>query len=162
MNPVVRKALKKDTRAILDIYNYFIENSYAAYSDTPNGKGYVKRVFEQTKRYPFYVAEVEGKVVGYGFARPFNALSSCRKSSLLTYFILPEYTGKGIGGKIFDRITDDLKRIEVDNLIVNISSLNEQSLNFHRKMGFVECGCFKCVGVKHSKNFDMIWMQKFV
>lgn len=50
----------------------------------------------------------------------------------------------------------------MDNLLASISSRNEQSLAFHRKRGFVECGRLRDVGVKFGKSFDVVWMQKRV
>jgi len=50
----------------------------------------------------------------------------------------------------------------VDCLLANISSHNEQSLDFHRKMGFQQCGRFRRVGKKFGKDFDVIWMQKLL
>jgi len=36
------------------------------------------------------------------------------------------------------------------------------SLNFHFKQGFKECGRFQRIGQKFGRDFDVIWMQKFL
>lgn len=34
------------------------------------------------------------------------------------------------------------------------------SLAFHRKHGFEDCGRFKGVGRKFGEDFDIVWMQR--
>jgi phosphinothricin acetyltransferase len=45
-------------------------------------------------------------------------------------------------------------------LLANISSKNMESLTFHKKHGFFECGRMYEVGEKFNELFDVIWMQK--
>jgi L-amino acid N-acyltransferase YncA len=45
-------------------------------------------------------------------------------------------------------------------ILASISFLNPESLAFHRKMGFQECGRFVAVGRKKERDFDEVWMQK--
>lgn len=54
------------------------------------------------------------------------------------------------------------KELGISNLLANISSLNEGSINFHKKHGFRECGRFKNIGRKFEKDFDVIWMQLYL
>ena len=50
----------------------------------------------------------------------------------------------------------------IDNFVANVCSLNEDSLRFHLKNGFVECGRLKRVGKKFDTDFDIVWMQKYL
>jgi len=61
-----------------------------------------------------------------------------------------------------ETITIDARAAGVETLLANISSLNEVSLNFHLKHGFKECGRFQRIGKKFDRDFDVIWMQKFL
>ncbi|MFH1776033.1 MAG: GNAT family N-acetyltransferase, partial [Candidatus Omnitrophota bacterium] len=79
-----------------------------------------------------------------------------------TYFLLPEFTRKGIGKKILEFLIQEAQKKNIDTLLANISSFNEQSIKFHEKMGFSHCGSFKRVGRKFGKNFDVVWMQKLL
>ncbi|MGD0951544.1 MAG: hypothetical protein ABR985_03985 [Methanotrichaceae archaeon] len=47
-------------------------------------------------------------------------------------------------------------------VLASISSLNQASLAFHKKNGFVECGRFVGIGRKMGKGFDVVWMQRMV
>jgi phosphinothricin acetyltransferase len=63
---------------------------------------------------------------------------------------------------LFDALIDDAKKMEVTTLLASISSQNEESLAFHKRKGFDECGRFRKVGRKFGKEFDLVWMQKFI
>jgi phosphinothricin acetyltransferase len=56
----------------------------------------------------------------------------------------------------------DAKALGVDTLIGGASSHNQPSLDFQRKNGFSECGKYQRVGRKFDRDFDIIWMQKFI
>jgi phosphinothricin acetyltransferase len=45
-------------------------------------------------------------------------------------------------------------------VLASISSLNQSSLAFHKKNGFVECGRFVGIGRKMGTGFNVFWMQK--
>lgn len=46
--------------------------------------------------------------------------------------------------------------------VVKISSLNAESLAFHRKNGFRESGRLVAVGRKRGADFDLVLMQRFL
>lgn len=79
---------------------------------------------------------------------------------MLTYFILPGYMNQGLGSRLLSALTDDAKEKGISTLIVNMSSLNEPSIGFHKKHGFIEVGRLPGVGMKFDTPFDVIWMQK--
>jgi phosphinothricin acetyltransferase len=90
---------------------------------------------------------------------PFETFSH---TGILTYFILPEYTNKGYGTRMLMQLIKDAEINGIHNILVCIVSKNTQSINFHRKHDFIECGKFKNVGYKFNQFFDLIWMQKLV
>ena len=159
----LRPVKKEDGDAVLEIFNYYVENDMAAYPDERVGREFFEGILNQKKDHPFYVAETEdGKLVGWGFARPFHPAKTFQRSAVLGYFLDREYTGKGIGGKLFDKLVEECRKLGIDNFLVNISSFNTGSIGFHEKRGFVECARFKSVGKKLGKDFDVIWMQWFI
>jgi L-amino acid N-acyltransferase YncA len=46
--------------------------------------------------------------------------------------------------------------------MASISSLNTQSLAFSRKLGFEEVGRFRRIGEEHGREFDVVYMQKWL
>jgi len=68
--------------------------------------------------------------------------------------------GKGIGTKALKLLEEDGRNMGIKQILANISSYNEQSIEFHRKNGFLECGRFLNIGKKNGNNFDVVWMEK--
>lgn len=162
MSYIIRKATDSDREAVTDIFNYFVENSFAAYPDKKFGYEIFDIFKGIAKGGSFYAVEFEGKITGFGFLKQYHSAAAFSGVSELTYFILPEYTGKGIGTELLNILISDAKNMGIRTVIADISSLNETSLNFHKKNGFVECGRFKDIGRKHGKEFDVVYMQKFI
>jgi len=146
---------------VIDIFNYYIENGFAAYPEQPVPYGFFDFFVTMTKGYPsFAVIGENGTVEGFGFLRPYNPLPAFRRTAELSYFLRQEHTGRGVGRELLRRLEDGARAMGITSLLAGISSLNEQSLAFHGKQGFVQCGRFEGVGVKRDTVFDVVWVQK--
>jgi L-amino acid N-acyltransferase YncA len=155
-----RRADRKDAAAIVSIYNYFVKNSFAAYSENVAGAAFFDE--QLGSNYPFYVIEEDEKMVGFGLLRPYGFHEALKRAATAKYFILPDHTRRGLGHKLLCILTEEAKKIGVDTLLVHISSRNMDSLKFHQRNGFKKCGRFKRVGTKFGSDFDIVWMQKFI
>jgi len=154
---------QEDREAVIDIFNYHVENGFAAYPEQKLPSEFFDHLLQIIAGYPSVAVKDEHeKEIGFGFMRPYHPSSSFRRTAEVTYFLLPEHTRKGIGRMMLDYFMQESSRLRVDNLMANISSLNEQSLQFHRKMGFELCGRFRRIGKKFGKDFDVVWMQKLL
>lgn len=149
-----------DWDGITKIINYFIEHDIAAYPDEKFENSFFSKMYNAAPDYPFLVVESGKDLVGFGYLHPFRSIKTMRKTATLTYFILPEFTGKGIGTLLLRKLIDGGKKMGICNFLAHISSHNEGSIRFHKKHGFEECGRFREVGSKFGKDFDMIWMQR--
>jgi L-amino acid N-acyltransferase YncA len=158
----LRKARNDDREAVISIMNYFVENSFGAYPDEKIGNDYFDAMKGIAKVYPFYVIETQNQVVGFGLLRCYGRWETLKRAAEVTYFILPAHTRKGLGRRLLDVLIEDAKKLGIDTLLVNISSRNKTSLSFHEKNGFKKVGRFRRIGKKFGKDFDIIWMQKFI
>jgi len=152
-------------KAVIDIFNYFIKNGYAAYPQEQLPYEFFDMMLKMTHGYPAVVVKDstrQGQVVGFAFMRPYHSMKTFKRAAEVSYFLLPDVTRQGIGKAIIELFTQEAKKIEVDTLLADISSLNTQSIQFHEKMGFTPCGCFRRVGKKFNKDFDVVWMQKLL
>jgi phosphinothricin acetyltransferase len=161
MNYTLERLTVDHRKSVIDIYNHFVRNSFAAYMESPVGYDFFDRVMAMADGYPALAAKTESDdVVGFAFLHPFRPIPAFRRTAEITYFIIPEHTNKGLGSAILDRFIEEALNLGIDSLLANISSRNAQSLEFHRARGFVECGRFVEVGEKFGERFDMVWMQK--
>jgi L-amino acid N-acyltransferase YncA len=165
MNCEFRDITENDRIAVIDIFNYFIENGFSAYPEEKVPHEFFNIFLQAAKTCPVIVVmdkDDNDRVIGFGMMRTYNPFTTFRRTMLLSYFLLPQYIHKGIGRKLVKFFIDDAKRRGVDCLLAEISSLNKQSIGFHIKMGFEQCGQFKRVGRKFGEDFDVIWMQKLL
>lgn len=147
---------------VMDIFNYYIENSYAAYPEVPLPYEFFNKFLELTKGYPAFVLKNDdlGKVVGFCFLRSYNPFPVFRHTAEITYFIEKDEVGKGVGTKALEKLEEEARERGIRKLLADISSENLQSIQFHKKNGFTECGRFHAVGQKKGKDFDVVWMEK--
>jgi phosphinothricin acetyltransferase len=162
MNVVFEPLTEKHGADVMKIFNYYIDNGFAAYPDVKLPDQFFPKFLELTKGYPSYVmirSELK-KVIGFCFLRPYNPFSTFKRTAEITYFIEPEETGKGLGKLALDKLESEARKMGIKNILADISSLNKHSLTFHIKNGFTECGRLTNIGEKKGIPFDVIWMQK--
>ncbi|RXM43144.1 GNAT family N-acetyltransferase [Flavobacterium sp. YO12] len=142
------KIESSDYKDIQRIYNYYVEETLFTFSDALMEDSEAIQLTNEGIQYAGCVALRDEIVIGFGIAYPFRVESIFNKTVKLTYFLNPAYLSKGIGTKILNHLFVELKEKGFKEIIVNISSLNKPSIEFHKKMGFVECGFFS----KHWHN----------
>jgi phosphinothricin acetyltransferase len=157
----IRKAADQDCDQIVDIFNYYVEHGFAAYPEKPMDRrlyDFIKTIIHGEA---FYVAETaEKKIVGFGFLKKYHPYPAFDRTAEAGYFILPEFTRAGLGGLLLETLEKEARAMGVDNLLVNRSSLNPPSREFHKKHGFLACGRFEKILTKFGQDIDIIWMQK--
>lgn len=151
-----------DADNILDIINYYVANSTAYFSQTLLEKSSISDMLNDKSILPRYVVLSGKELVGFGYAYNFRPESTFSQTVKLTYWLKDGFTRKGIGSKLYDILESELRDLKISNILVNISSENTASLNFHRAFGYKECGNFEKIGYKNGRYFDLVWLQKFL
>jgi L-amino acid N-acyltransferase YncA len=159
---VVLENLNVDHRIpVMDIFNYYIENSFAAYPENKLPYEVFDMFLGVAQKYPSVVAKDEsGQVAGFGMLRSYHAMAAFQRTAEISYFVAPGRTGQGLGKVLLNYLEAEAGEMGIDTILADISSLNEGSISFHRKNGFGECGRFEKVGRKFGRDFDQVWMQK--
>ena len=152
-----------DRKDIIDIFNFYVENSFAAYPEKKLPYEFFDMLLNLCQGYPnATVKNISEEVTGFGMLRPYNPMPVFSRTAEITYFIKPGFTGHGIGRTLLDYLVDEGRKKGITSIIAGISSLNEGSIRFHLKNGFMECGRFKNVGQKKGKLFDVFYCQKMI
>lgn len=161
MEPIIRLAADQDKQSVIDILNYYIVNSLAAYPQSPLPIQAWEGMKSMCRDNNLWVAELPGQgVVGFAMLKWYLGRDSFAHSAEVGYFIAPEHTGKGLGALLLKTLEKTALDLGITTLTANISSLNPQSLAFHERMGFTQCGQIPGVGIKHDQVFDIIWVYK--
>ncbi|MCS3795801.1 GNAT family N-acetyltransferase [Niastella sp. OAS944] len=157
----VRIALETDLETILEIYNDAIMNTTAVYDYEPHTLEMRKQWFriKEAQGYPVFVAEDNGRVVGFSSIGPWRAWAAYKYSVENSIYVAADQRGKGIGKKLLEPLIEAAKQLDLHAIIAGIDATNEVSINLHRHFGFTETGTFKQVGFKFGRWLDLTFMQ---
>jgi L-amino acid N-acyltransferase YncA len=158
---VFREATIADREGIKAIYNYYIEYTEASWRYAPVDDLYIANWINKHSggRRPAYVAEIDKKIVGYSSLSDFRQGEGywpCAENSI---YILPEYTGKGIGQELMRLIIEQGRSSGLKSIIAVIDSDNESSITFHESFGFHRCGMLKDIGWKNNHSLSSVYLQ---
>lgn len=159
----IRPMAKEDREPLIDIFNYYVENSFAAYPENKLPYQAFDMFLQIADGFPTgTIEDRNGTIVGFGMLRAHNPASTFSQTAEAIYFIHPDHTGRGLGKMLLASLEKGAVEKGITNILAHISSLNPNSLKFHQKNGFVECGRFRRVGKKKGRDFDTVWMQKML
>jgi len=140
---------EKDGEEIIDLFNYYIEHSFAAFPEQKVPQEFFSCFFETCRHYPSVVARLpDGTLAGFGLLRAHNPMPAFRHTAEITYFVRPDMTGKGLGSKMLRLLEAAGKERGVTTILAGISSLNEESIRFHTQQGFRRAGGLSGSGQK--------------
>jgi L-amino acid N-acyltransferase YncA len=152
-----------DQKPVIDLFNYYVENSFAAYPERSVPYEFFSLLMDVCREYPAVAAkDASGALLGFGMLRAHNPMPVFSQTAEITCFIAPDMTGRGLGSQILAHLEAEGKKRGISCILASISSLNEGSIRFHQKNGFTECGRFRSVGKKNGTVFDIVWMQKLL
>ena len=149
-----------DRKDVLDIFNHYVETSFAAFPEERAGDEFFERLLTLCQGYPALAVREEGRTVGFILLRAYHPAGTFRKTAEITYFLLPQHTGRDVGSRALELISEQALKMGIENLIATVSSRNEQSLRFHERAGFQCCGRLCSVGRKFGQDFDVVLFQK--
>jgi L-amino acid N-acyltransferase len=157
----IRALRAEDGGPVRAIFNDYVENSFAAYTEQPLSLESIQSMLSQTDGYPALSAIAEDdSVIGFSFLRPYGSHNTFAGTVRITTFINPDCTGQGLGAALLERLETEAAAQGIRSILAHISSKNVGSMAFHRRHGFVQCGCFEAIGRKHGQTFDVVWFQK--
>lgn len=160
MEYTIRNMQEMDASSVMSIYNYYTENDFAGFFDKALPIETFGRFQEMSRNYPALVACDENQeVIGFAFLHAYHPASTFQRTAEVSYFIHRGHVGKGLGKKMLDELITEAIKTGVDNIIASISSRNADSLAFHEKYGFCECGRLPSIGKKFGQDFDVVYMQ---
>lgn len=145
---------------VIDILNYYIAESTAAYREEPVGYGHFDKLFPGGDVISSYAAMQGDTAIGFCVLEYYKAISTFRGLGDAMYFIAPGHTGKGIGPLMLKALERDAYAKGIKKLVVDICDDNERSLEFHRRNGFVEYGRLSGCWEKFGKSLGIVFMEK--
>jgi L-amino acid N-acyltransferase len=159
----IRHYQTEDTQSILDIINHYILHSTALYDYNCRTYEQQKSILEEkiNKNFPVIVAELEGKVVGFGMYSEFRFREAYQYTVEHSIYVDEKFQGIGIGKLLLLKLIELAKEQKLHTMIGVIDSENTESIIFHEKMGFKTVGVIYESGYKFDRWLDSVFMQFF-
>lgn len=161
MKDLIRFVRPQDAARILEIYAPYITDTVISFEyEVPTPKDFSARVETISSRYPYLVYEREGKVLGYAYASAYNERVAYDYTVDLSVYVDAAFCGQNIGECLYAALLDILEMLGYYNAYACITAINQNSLNFHKRMGFEDAGTHKLAGFKHGHWLDVCWYSK--
>ena len=167
----IRLATINNTKDILKIYEYYVLNTAISFEyNVPTVVEFKNRIENTLKKYPYLVALIDNKVVGYAYAGSFVGREAYRFSAELTVYVDKDYQKIGIGKLLYKELEIRLKDMGIKNLYACVGVpvekddeyLNFNSVQFHEHLGFKQVGEFHKCGYKFDRWYNMVWLEKII
>lgn len=166
----IRVAKPEDAKALLAIYAYYVKNTAVTFEyEVPSLEEFAGRIKNTLKKYPYFVAEIDGEIVGYAYAGEFHARAAYQWSAEVSIYIKENARGRGIGAALYAKLESTLKEMGVLNVNACIAYsqaedeyLTKASESFHAHAGYVKAAEFHQCGFKFNRWYGMIWMEKML
>lgn len=164
----IEKVDVKDSEALLDIYSYYVLNTAISFEyEVPSLKEFEERISSISLKYPYLKLVKDGRIIGYAYASAFKDRKAYEKSVELSIYIAKDEHRKGYGRLLYEALEKELKEKKFVKMFacVAISEkedgyLNNDSLHFHRSLGFDMVGVFHKAGYKFDRYYDMAYLEK--
>lgn len=164
----IRVATEEDAEELLQIYRPYVEETVITFEyEVPSAEEFRQRITHTLEKYPYLVAEKEGRIVGYAYASAFKERAAYDWAVETTIYLEKGSRKKGIGRNIYNALEDALRMQHILNLNACIGYpevedeyLTKNSADFHAHLGYRLVGEFKQCGYKFGRWYNMVWMEK--
>jgi phosphinothricin acetyltransferase len=161
--PVVRAARSGDAPGVIRLYNHYVENTPVTFHVEPlrlDPPDPWIQAFADRGRHRLFVAEAEGRVLGFAGSRPFRPKPAYDTTAETTVYLAPDALGRGLGARLYTALFEALAGEDLHRAVAGITLPNAASLALHRRFGFGEVGVYHEVGRKLGRYWDVLWMEK--
>lgn len=150
----------RDLPELLKIYNFYVETSIATLDHKKASfKKFSNKLKTISKRYPCFVYEKDGKILGYCYASLWKEKDGYNKTVESTIYISQDHNRNGVGTKLYRHLIAELKRLNYEVVIGCLSLPNAISVALHEKLGFMKVAHFPGIGYKFDKKIDVGYWQ---
>ena len=166
----IRTATLSDAQALLNIYSPYVEHTAITFEyDVPSVEEFASRIKNTLQKYPYLVAEKNGRLLGYAYASPFHERPAYDWAVETSIYMDQNIKHQGIGRRLHDALEDALRSQGILNMNACIAYppeedeyLDKNSVEFHTHMGYRLVGEFYKCGYKFHRWYNMVWMEKMI
>ena len=166
----IRTARPDDAAALLEIYAPYVTDTAITFEyEIPTQAEFASRIEKTLEKYPYFVAEVDGRPVGYAYAGAFKKRAAYDWSVETSIYVRRDLKRMGVGRRLYDALEAALMAQGITNVNACIAytgepdaHLTQDSVRFHEHLGYRLVGRFDRCSWKFDRWYDMVWMEKHI
>jgi L-amino acid N-acyltransferase YncA len=159
----IRPTAPADLPCITEIYEQAVRFGTATFELIPPDLPEMTRRFDSLMEggFPYLVAALEGRVVGYAYAGAYRPRPAYRFTVENSVYLQPAIQRRGIGLQLLQRLIAECEARGYRQMIAVIGdSANAASVGVHSRCGFQMIGTHPNVGFKFGRWLDTVMMQR--
>ncbi|MBA4344230.1 MAG: GNAT family N-acetyltransferase [Methylibium sp.] len=161
----IRPATPDDLAPLLELRNWYVENSFATFDEAPLTLAQISQWFSQfspTGPHRLLVAEEQqGQLLGYCSSQPYRSHPAFAKTIETSIYIRAGAVRSGLGSALYTALFDEaLADEDLHRAVVGIALPNEASVRLHQKFGFQPVGVFNEYACKRGQFISSQWMER--
>lgn len=157
---VVRSAVASDAVAITSLLNALLATTTIEWTEEPHTPDSILDWMDAHET--VLVAEEHGQIVGmaaYGWFRDAVLRPGYRFTVEHTVHVREDRWGSGVGRQLMDALIEQARRSGKHTMVAAIDSENDMSIQFHRRLGFVEVARMPEIGTKFGRWLELVLLQ---
>jgi L-amino acid N-acyltransferase YncA len=137
-----------------------LETAISFEDEPPREMEMRRRIEDISSRYPWLVAEVDGRVAGYAYASPHRTRAAYRWAADVGVYVERGHQRHGLGRALYGALLELLGRQGVQVACAGITLPNQASVRLHEAVGFQRVGVYRRIGWKAGVWHDVGWWQR--
>jgi phosphinothricin acetyltransferase len=161
----IRPGHSGDLERLVEIYNYYIKHTHAAFSENEYG---VEDRREWLGEYSaagvhrLFVAVDGDRLLGYATSSRYRPQLAFRNTVESSVYLDPGAVGRGLGGRLYDCLLTALVETPAERVLAAVALPNPASIALHLSRGFTVVGTFTDYAVKNGQAISSTWLERGV
>jgi phosphinothricin acetyltransferase len=159
----VRAATQDDAAAIAEIYNQGILGRMATFETVLRTPVDIESTLRAgAGRYPFLVAEIDGRVLGWASVSSYRPRECYRGIGEFSIYVHEDARGRGVGRVLLPELVAAAERAGFWKLLSRVFPFNRASRNLCRACGFREVGVYEKHGKLDDEWLDVVIVERVI
>jgi L-amino acid N-acyltransferase YncA/predicted O-methyltransferase YrrM len=159
---IIRNAVEADLPAIVEIYNTTVPTRMVTAELEPTTIEARLPWFREhsPEQYPFWVAESEGRVIGWLDFKKFQQRAAYQGTAEISVYVHEGFHRRGVGRRLLEQAIARAPSLRLTALVGLIFGHNEPSLKLFQRHGFQRWGFFPAVAQLDGVQRDLVVMGR--
>jgi phosphinothricin acetyltransferase len=154
----LRPAARDDLPAIVGIYNWAVNQTFATIDSEPLSVEEATAWWEGMRRHPLIVAHEDGGVIGWARLFPWSQRGFDIVEDLV--YVDPVHHGRGIGRELLNRLVAEATGLGYHTIVATVAADNAHGLRLHQSLDFEVVGTIRSAAYKFERWMDLTLVQR--